>query len=166
MSVIQSDIPSSVQVSDFVHIGTQCIIGENVKIWDYTNMYSCTISDGCMIGSHCEIQSDVFIGENSRIQSHSFICSGTTIGDNVFLSHNTTLINDKFSNEKVNYTSEHWGRIVIEDDVIIGSSCTIMPVKIGKGAIVGANSLVTKNIGENEVWYGNPAKFIKMKTVK
>lgn len=164
MSVFFSDFPNSTHVSDYVILGKDCVIGEDTVIHSFCNLYGCTIGSHCMISTHIEIQRGVIIGDSTRIQSHSFLPTGTEIGNNVFISHGFCGVNDKFSNDKVNFESTEWGKIEISDDVIIGSSVTMFPCKVGKGAIVGANSLVIKDIGENEIWYGSPAKFIKMKS--
>ena len=165
MSVIRSIIPSSVIVLDFAIIQENVTIGDHTKVCSFSNLYGCNIGGNCLIGSHTEIQNNVYIGNNVRIQSHSFIPSNTTVGEGVFISHCFCGINDTFSNGKVNYEPDSWGNIEIGDNVIIGSCVTMFPVKIGNGAIIGANSLVTKDVGENEIWYGSPARFIKMKTV-
>lgn len=141
-------------------------VGDGTRICEYTNIYRTVIGKWCMVGVFTEIQNDCVIGDYSRIQSHSFIPAGTVIGERCFISHNFTGINDTFSNGQVNYKSEMWGKIEIGNDVIIGSSVTMFPCKVGSGAIVGANSLVTKDIGENEIWYGSPARFIRMKDSK
>lgn len=164
MSIVESKIPSSVSVGEWAHIGKDCRIGENVRICDHVNMYGCSLAANVMVGAFTEIQKDVFVGEKTRIQSHSFIASNTTIGDNVFIGHGTMTINDDLSNHKVNYEPERWGKLIIENEVIIGSGCILFPVTIRKGAIIGAGSLVMNDVGENEIWYGRPAKFIKMKS--
>lgn len=164
MSVIESKIPSSVSVGEWVHIGKDCHIGEDVRICDHVNIYGCCISESVMIGAFTEIQRNVVVGENTRIQSHSFIASNTKIGNGVFLGHFTITINDDFKNYQVNFDSESWKELIIEDHVIIGSGCILFPVRIGRGAIIGAGSLVNQDVGENEIWYGRPARFIKMKS--
>lgn len=142
------------------------VVGDLTRVCDYVNIYRATLGKYVMIGVFSEIQNDCVVGDYSRVQSHSFIPAGTVIGERCFISHGYVGINDTFSNYKVNFNSELWGKIEIGSDVVIGSSVTMFPCKIGNGAIVGANSLVTKDIGENEIWYGNPAKFIKMKDSK
>lgn len=153
----------SVKMGEFCTIQKGVEIGEDTRICNYVQLYGCRIGERCMIAPFTEIQSQVVIGDDTRIQSHSFIASHTEIGKRVFLSHNTCTINDEFKNHIVNYDSSAWGRLIIEDDVIVGSGCVLFPVTIKKGAIIGAGSVVTRDVGENEVWYGNPAKFVKMK---
>lgn len=127
----------------------KCLIGDETRICEYTNLYDCVVGDRCMIGTFVEIQSDVVIGDDTRIQSHSFICSQTTIGNNCFLSHMTCTINDRFSNGQVNYSSDSWGKLVIEDNVIVGSGCVLFPVIIGHDSIIAAHSTVLKDVPPN-----------------
>jgi acetyltransferase-like isoleucine patch superfamily enzyme len=124
-------------------------------------LYGCRISDNCKIGPFVEIQSDVNIGENSTISSHTFICSGITIGSGVFVGHGVMFINDKFDSDSI----DNWIRrdTHIGDNVRIGSNSTIMPVKIGNGAIIGAGSVVTKDVPPGSTVCGNPAKIIREK---
>jgi len=130
-------------------------IGENTKIWHCVNIYGCKIGKNCMIGSFVEIQSDVEIGDNCRIQSHTFICSKVRIKDNVFVGHGVMFIND------LNPPSGgDWKETLIEENVSIGSNVTLLPVKIGKNSLIGAGAVVTKDVPENSVVAGNPAKVI------
>ena len=134
--------------------------GKNVVISPFTNVYGCILGDNVFVGPFVEIQKNVVIGNNTRIQSHSFICDGVIIGNNVFIGHNVNTINDRFP--KVNNPTWILENIFIEDDVSIGTGSTIMAgVTISKGSVVGANSLVTKNIPKYELWVGSPAKFVK-----
>lgn len=163
MSSIQSIIPTSCKLGEFVTIQKGVEIGEDVRINNYCNLYGCKLEHSVMLGTYVEVQNDCVIGELTRVQSHSFIPACTTIGKNCFISHNFTGVNDTFSNGEVNFKKEDWGKIVIGDNVVIGSSVTMFPIKVGSGAIIGANSLCTKDIGENEVWYGSPAVFVRMR---
>jgi acetyltransferase-like isoleucine patch superfamily enzyme len=139
-------------VEDYLTIA-DCEIGKRVKIMEPVNIYGCKIGEGSFIGPFVEIQKGVNIGENTRISSHTFICEGVTIGNGVFVAHGVMFVNDKFiDNNKMRKT-------IIEDEVKIGSGAVILPVKIGKGAVIGAGSIVTKNIPENAVVSGNPAEF-------
>jgi acetyltransferase-like isoleucine patch superfamily enzyme len=140
---------------------TDCEIGVDTKIWGFVNLYGCVIGNRCMVGTFTEIQSGCFIDDDSRIQSHSFLPSGTEIGKNVFWSHHSCGINDDFKNHKVNYGKSDWKKIIVEDDVTIGSNCTIMPVRIGKGSVIGANSFVNIDIPPYSLAYGNPVRIIK-----
>ena len=125
------------------------------------NIYECEIGDNCFIGPFVEIQDDVIIGKNSRIQSHSFICSKVRIGNNVFIAHGVIFINDRYPVRK---NPEDWEATLIEDDVVIGSNATIMPVRIGKGAMIGAGSVVAKDVPAGKIVVGNPAKIIGERT--
>ena len=139
-------------------------IGKDTKIWEYTNIYGCQIGDGCNIGSYVEIQKDVTIGNNVTISSHSFICSLVTIEDDVFVGHGVMTINDiKPPSYKRTGSKKHWKNTRIKKGAIIGSNATLFPVTIGENAEVGAGSVVIKNVPDNCVVAGNPAKIIKQK---
>jgi acetyltransferase-like isoleucine patch superfamily enzyme len=134
-------------------------LGKNVKIPypELVNLYDCEIGDNCLIGPFVEIQKEVKIGKNTRIQSHSFICSKVTIGENVFIGHGVVFINDRYPPR---YDSKFWEETIVEDDVVIGSNATILPCKIGKGALIGAGSVVTKDVPPKKIVAGNPARII------
>ncbi len=139
-----------------------CKIGEGTKIWNFTNLYGCDIGKNCNIGSYVEIQNKVTVGDDVTISSHSLICSLVTIEDNVFIGHGVMTINDLFPPSKKRTGSDsHWKRTLIKKGAIIGSHATLFPVTIGKESVVGAGSVVIKDIPDGEVWAGNPAKFIK-----
>ena len=153
---------------EFCRIAPDVILGKNVKIRAFVNLYGCSINDNTKIGAFVEIQKGVFVGKNCKISSHTFICEGVTIKDNVFIGHNVTFINDKYpksTNPEGNLqTEEDWSvvPIIIEEGASVGSSVTILcGVTIGAGAVVGAGSVVTKDIPSGEVWAGNPARFMK-----
>jgi acetyltransferase-like isoleucine patch superfamily enzyme len=135
------------------------LIGQDVKIYDFVNAYGCEVGDGSKIGAFVEIQKGVTIGKHCKIQSHTFICEGVEIKDNVFVGHNVTFINDK--HPKV-FGKWQLIKTVVEKGASIGSSVTIMAgVKIGKNALVGAGSVVTKDVQANTVVVGNPARILK-----
>ena len=135
--------------------------GKNVSIIEPVNLYECSIGDNCFIGPFVEIQKNAKIGKNTRIQSHSFICSNAKIGNNCFIGHGVNFINDKFLEKKIINKSNKFLKTVVEDNVLIGSNSTIMPIKIEKRSVIGAGSVVTKNCKKNKVYAGNPAKIIK-----
>jgi acetyltransferase-like isoleucine patch superfamily enzyme len=143
-------------------------LGENVKIFDFVNLYGCTIGDNTKIGTFVEIQKNATIGKNCKISSHTFICEGVHIGDGVFVGHNVTFINDKIP-RAVNpdgslQTEADWKLVetYVKNGASIGSSATIMcGVTIGENAIVGAGAVVTKDVPPNTVVAGVPAKVIK-----
>lgn len=143
-------------------------LGENVKIFDFVNLYGCTIGDNTKIGTFVEIQKNATIGKNCKISSHTFICEGVHIGDGVFIGHNVTFINDKIP-RAVNtdgslQTEADWKleETFVKNGASIGSSATILcGVTIGENAIVGAGAVVTKDVPPNTVVAGVPAKVIK-----
>lgn len=143
-------------------------VGENVKIFKFVNLYGCTIGDGSKIGSFVEIQKGAVIGKNCKISSHTFICEGVKIGDGVFVGHNVSFINDMLP-RAVNpdgslQTEADWKLVetIVEDGASIGTGATILGgIKIGKNAVVGAGAVVTKDVPENAVVVGNPAKIIR-----
>jgi acetyltransferase-like isoleucine patch superfamily enzyme len=150
----------------------QCLVdvrlGDRVQIFNFVNAYGCRIDDGCKIGSFVEIQKGATIGKNCKISTHSFICEGVHIADNVFIGHNVTFINDRFpraiNEEGALQTEENWQCIqtFVAEGASIGSSATILcGVQIGRNAIIGAGSVVTKDIPDNTVYAGNPAKLIR-----
>lgn len=143
-------------------------LGKDVKIFDFVNLYGCSIDDNSKIGTFVEIQKGVSVGKNCKISSHTFICEGVHIDDNVFVGHNVTFINDKFP-KSVNtdgslQTKEDWTlvEIFVKKCASIGSSATIIGgVTIGENSIVGAGALVTENVPPNSVVAGVPAKIIR-----
>jgi acetyltransferase-like isoleucine patch superfamily enzyme len=150
----------------------QCLVdvklGDDVKIFNFVNAYGCSIDSGTKIGAFVEIQKGATIGKNCKISSHSFICEGVHIADNVFVGHNVTFINDKFpratTENGVLQTDNNWECIetFIEEGATIGSSATILcGVRIGKRSVIGAGSVVTRDVDENTIVAGNPAKFIR-----
>ena len=153
---------------EFCRIAPDVVLGKNVKIHAFVNLYGCCIGDNTSIGAFVEIQKRTKIGKNCKISSHTFICEGVTIRDNVFIGHNVTFINDKYpkaTNQEGNLqTEKDWSvtPTLVEEEASIGSSVTILcGVTIGTGATVGAGSMVAKDIPQGEVWAGNPARFIR-----
>lgn len=151
-----------------VTIAPDVKLGENVKVHNYVNLYGCEIGDETKIGCFVEIQKNAKIGKRCKISSHTFICEGVTIEDNVFIGHNVTFINDKFpraTNGKGTLkTDEDWEveTILIKKGASIGSSATLLGnITIGERAIVGAGSVVTRDVPPDTVVAGNPAKVLR-----
>jgi len=150
------------------NIASDVKLGKDVKIYDFVNLYGCEIGDNTQIGTFVEIQKGARIGKNCKIQSHTFICEGVTIEDNVFISHNVTFINDRFPRAT---TAD--GRLQKEADWMceptlvkrgasIGSSATLLcGITVGENAIVGAGSVVTKDVPAHTIVAGNPARIIR-----
>ncbi|MFY7860695.1 MAG: acyltransferase [Chitinophagales bacterium] len=144
------------------------VIGEGVKIFDFVNLYGCEIGNGTKIGTFVEIQKGVKIGKNCKVSSHSFICEGVELEDNCFIGHGVMFINDrvpKATNEDGSMQTEaDWKmeKTLLKKGVSVGSNATILcGIEIGENAVIGAGSVVTKNVDPNSVVVGNPAKFMK-----
>ncbi len=153
---------------EFCQIAGDVKLGENVKIHAFVNLYGCAIGDNTKVGTFVEIQKGVKIGKNCKISSHSFICEGVIIQDNIFVGHNVTFVNDPFpkatSTDGSLQTDADWSVVatVVETDASIGSGTTVLcGVTIGRGSMVGAGAVVTRNIPPNEIWVGNPAQFLR-----
>ncbi len=149
-------------------ISSDVKLGKNVVLNDFINLYGCSIGDGTKIGPFVEIQKNAFIGKNCKIQSHTFICEGVTIEDDVFVGHGVMFINDKYPRETTGsgglQTEEDWKVVptLIKKQASIGSNVTLMcGITIGKGAIIGAGSVVLENVPDNTIVAGNPAKIIR-----
>jgi len=153
---------------EFQSIAPDVKLGKNVKIFKFVNLYGCEVDDNTRIGCFVEIQKNAKVGKNCKISSHTFICEGVTIGDEVFIGHNVTFINDKYPRA----TNGHGGLqsetdwkvqpILVKRGASIGSGATILcNVKIGENAIIGANSLVTKDVPAHAIVAGNPAKVLR-----
>lgn len=142
-------------------IGKSVKIGKDVKI-PYprlVNLFGCVLGDRVFVGPFVEIQKGVVIGKNTRISSHSFICEGVSLGRSVFVAHSVVFINDLFDSE--NIKSWKLKRTIVEDGVRIGSNATILPCVVGKGSIIGAGAVVTRDVPQGVVVAGNPAKVLR-----
>jgi acetyltransferase-like isoleucine patch superfamily enzyme len=137
-----------------------CEIGEGTKVWNFVNMYGCKIGKDSMVGGCVEIQEGVVIGDRTRIQSHTFICDCVSIGNDVFVGHGVMFINDTMPPQP---EKEKWLPTTICDGASLGSNATIMPVRIGVNAVVGAGAVVTKDVPDGAIVVGNPAKVLRYK---
>lgn len=133
--------------------------GNNFKFIKPVNLYGCYFGDNCFVGPFVEIQKNVKIGDRVKVQSHSFICEYVEIGDDVFIGHGVVFINDKFSSGgPAGGDISKWQSTRIGNLVSIGSNATILPVSICDNVVIGAGSVVTKDIIEPGKYAGNPAK--------
>jgi len=151
----------------FQNIAPDVKLGRDVKIFSFVNLYGCSIGDGTKVGSFVENQKNASIGRNCKISSHTFICEGVTIEDDVFIGHNVSFINDKYPRATAS------GRLQTEADwsvqptrvcagASIGTSCTILSnVTIGRNTIIGAGSVVTRDIPDGVVAAGNPCRVLR-----
>lgn len=140
---------------------TDVELGENVKIIEPSNVYGCFLADNVFVGPFVEIQKNTRIGAGTKIQSHTFICEYVTIGSNCFIGHGVMFANDMFKEGSPNPDPDTWGRISIGNNVTIGSNATILNVEICANTVVGAGSVVTRDITESGIYAGNPAKKLR-----
>src|SRR6202140_3658001 len=143
-------------------------LGENVKLSKFINLYGCQIGDNTKIGAFVEIQKNAKVGENCKISSHTFICEGVDIEDGVFIGHSVTFINDSYPRAVTGdgelQTEQDWvvERTVVKKGASIGSGSTILSnVGVGENAIIGAGSVVTKDVPANAIVAGNPARVLR-----
>jgi len=142
-------------------INVKC--GSGVKIIKPSNLYDCSIEDDVFIGPFVEIQANVTVGARTKVQSHSFICSLVSIGEDCFVGHGVMFVNDVFeSGAPARGDKSKWKETVIGDNVSIGSNATILPVKVCSNVVIGAGSVVTKDIKKSGIYVGSPAKFVRV----
>jgi UDP-2-acetamido-3-amino-2,3-dideoxy-glucuronate N-acetyltransferase len=157
-----------VSESPFVVIAPDVKLGKNVRFSKFINLYGCSIGDDTKIGAFVEIQKNSTVGANCKISSHTFICEGVTIEDNVFVGHNVAFINDTYpraANPDGTLQTEADWKVectVVKKGASIGSGSTILAnLTIGEGAIVGAGSVVTKDVPPRTIAAGNPARILR-----
>ena len=143
-------------------------LGKDVKVYDFVNLYGCEIGDNTKIGTFVEIQKGSRIGKNCKVSSHTFICEGVTIADNVFVGHNVTFINDLYPRATTEsgdlQTDDDWNCIptLVKKGASIGSSATLLSgITVGENAVIGAGSVVTKDVPPGTIVAGNPARVIR-----
>jgi acetyltransferase-like isoleucine patch superfamily enzyme len=143
-------------------------LGKNVRIYDFTNLYGCEIGDEVKIGTFVEVQKGATIGNRCKISSHTFICEGVTLEDDVFVGHNVTFINDRYPRATNNagqlQTESDWTcvRTLVRRGASIGSGATLLcGITVGENAMIGAGSVVTKDVPPGAVVAGNPARIVK-----
>ena len=160
-------------MNEFCSIAPDVKLGKDVKLSKFINLYGCEIGDSTKIGAFVEIQKNAKVGKNCKISSHSFICEGVTIEDNAFIGHSVTFINDSYpkaitEDGKLQTESDwHVEKTVVKRGASIGSGATILSkVVIGENSIVGAGSVVTRDVPPNQIVAGNPAKVLRSITSK
>lgn len=143
-------------------------LGRDVKIYSFVNLYGCEIGDGSRIGTFVEIQKGVTIGKRVKVSSHTFICEGVTVEDEVFIGHNVSFINDRYpratTEDGCPQMEADWCVVptLVKSRASIGTGATILcGVTIGRNAIVGAGSVVCRDVPDNAVVAGNPARFLR-----
>jgi acetyltransferase-like isoleucine patch superfamily enzyme len=152
----------------YLSIASDVKMGENVRLSQFINLYGCVIGDNTKIGAFVEIQKNASVGRNCKISSHTFICEGVTIEDEVFVGHGVTFINDVYPRAATAggtlQTEQDWDvkKTLVKKGASIGSGATVLAnVTIGENALIGAGSVVTKDVHPNTIVAGNPARLLR-----
>jgi UDP-2-acetamido-3-amino-2,3-dideoxy-glucuronate N-acetyltransferase len=161
---------TTLEAHQTVFVSPDVVLGENVLLTKFINLYGCTIGSNTKIGPFVEIQKNAVVGQNCKISSHTFICDGVTIGDNCFIGHGVMFINDNRpqatnpdgSLETEDQWKSRFSTTKVGNNVAIGTNATILGgVTIGDNSLIGAGSVVTKNVPPNQIWAGNPAVYLR-----
>jgi len=160
-------------MTEFLCIAPDVKLGKNVRLANFINLYGCSIGDETKIGAFVEVQKNATIGRCCKISSHTFICEGVTIEDNVFIGHGVVFINDSYPRATTEdgqlQTEQDWSvePTLVKQGASIGSGSTILSrITIGENAIVGAGSLVTKDVPADTIVAGNPARVLRKVPMK
>jgi acetyltransferase-like isoleucine patch superfamily enzyme len=153
---------------EYCRIAKDVVLGKDVQIHAFVNLYGCTIGDGTRLGTFVEVQKGAVIGKRCKISSHTFICEGVEIADHVFIGHgvmftNTTVPRAVNASGALQTEADWWlEKTTIEEGASIGSGSVILcGITIGKGAVIGAGAVVTKSVPAGEIWAGNPARLLR-----